>query len=726
MLLRLDPRDAFSRPFEKRTRSAIRRRIVVLRVALFDPYGDRARPVLVGLALVAVVAAIATAGAFLADPADAAPEPVLYDDTVELGLSAETDELMAESATVPRAQVFYSQLQYVVGYNGIESFVDRLGDGRTENQFGYPLVAYVETFDDREPGTTASGLFAASSPTGTPSWTPADEAAYVVDSDARTPAGETVVPFETERAAESFAATHGGAVVGWETVRSTAFDIDSAATVRSMVPERRDAADERIAAAERRSDRPVSVVVGDDAPTLGAAVDAAPPNTTVVVPPGTYEETVTVTEPITLVGDAAHVRGDGNGSVITVRAPGVALSGLTIAETGNQTRDPDAAREAAIDGSDGDDETEGSESAGADEAWDTNIQLGYGHGDAGIRALDAPGLFVDDVVIETNASGVLLRDGSDAVIRTLTVEGTDDWQDGFMGVTGIESQVTVTDSAFDGGRDGVYLHRADGSVVRNSSFAENRYGAHLMYTGDALIADNVFRDAVYGGITVMTRPARNAIVANDVSGSSAGIQASGTRTYVGHNTLADNGLGLSTSSRGSLYERNVLVDNEQGARATTVVPSSRVVANDFVGNDDHAGAGPGALRVWADGDRGNYWEGADVGFHAPGERAYRPTEPVDAALHSEPAAVAVRESPAAALLDRLRGTVPGARSGSIIDPVPASEPHAPDRVAAARASEERDPNDVGESANASASSTVTPPDATRRGAAADRTPVRHP
>jgi len=666
--------------------------------------------VLLGLTFVAVVAAVATAGAFLADPADAAPEPVLYDDVVELGLSAETDELMAESATVPRAQVFYSQLQYVVGYNGIESFVDRLDDGRTESQFGYPLVAYVETFDDREPGTTASGLFAASSPTGTPSWAPADEATYVVDSDAHTPAGETVVPFETERAAESFAATHGGAVVGWEAVRSTAFDVDSAATVRSMVPERRAAADERIAAAERRSDRPVSVVVGDDAPTIGAAVDAAPPNTTVVVPPGTYEETVTVTEPITLAGDEAHVRGDGNGSVITVRAPGVAVSGLTIDGTGNRTRDPDAAREAAIGGGGEDDETadnetEGGESAGADETWDTNIQLGYGHGDAGIRALAAPGLFVDDVGIETNASGLLLRDGSDAVVRDLRVDGTDDWRDGFMGVTGIESRVTVTDSAFDGGRDGVYLHRADGSVVRNSSFAENRYGTHLMYTGDALIADNVFRDEVYGGITVMTRPARNAILGNDVKGSSAGIQASGTRTYVGHNTLADNGLGLSTSSRGSLYERNVLVDNEQGARATTVVPSSRVVANDFVGNDDHAGAGPGALRVWADGDRGNYWEGADVGFHAPGERAYQPTDPVDAALHREPAAIAVRESPAVALLDRLRGTVPGARSGSIIDPAPASEPHAPDRVAAAKGAGPGDRHETAAPRNATVSAT---------------------
>ena len=631
----------------------------------FDPYGDPSLPVRLALATLLLVAAAATAGAFVADPESAAPSPVAYDDVVELGLSSETDALMAGSATIPRTQVFYSQLQYVVGYNGVESLAAAFDDDRTERQFGYPIVAYVETFDDARPGTTETGLFEAER---NGEWTPAPEAVYVVESDARSPAGETVVPFRERGAADAFVADHGGRAVDWETVRGLSFDADSAAVVRETAPERWNAADRRVAAAERRADRPVSVVVGEDAPTIEAALAAAPANTTVVVPPGTYEETPTVNESVTIAGDDARISGDGNGSVITVRAPDVAITGIAVDGSGNETRDPEAAREAR--------DREG-------EAWDTNIQLGYGHGDAGIRAVGAPGLFVDDVAIEANASGLLLREGSHAVVRDLRVDGTDRWQDGFMGVTGMQSRVTVTDSAFAGGRDGIYLHRADGSVVRNSSFTDNRYGVHLMYTGDALIADNAFRDELFAGVTVMTRPSGNAIVGNDVRNSSAGIQASGTRAYLGYNTLVGNELGFSTSSRGSLYERNVAANNELGARATTVVPSSRVVANDFVGNADHAAAGAGALRVWADGDRGNYWEGANVGVHEPGERAYRPTSPVDGALHREVAVVAVRESPAVALLDRLRGTIPGARSGSIIDPAPATEPYSPDRVAAA-------------------------------------------
>ena len=634
-------------------------------MAVFDPFGERSRRVLAALVVIGALAGVTTVGAFVVDPAAAAPEPVAYDDTVELGLSSETDVLMRGDARIPRVQVFYSQLQYVVGYNGVESFVATIDDGRTETQFGYPLVVYVETFDGGNPSVTESGYFTAERAT---EWIPAGDAAYVVGSDARSPAGETVVPFASRQAATAFAADHGGRVTDWETVRRSSFDVDSAASVRSVAPARWEAADKRVAAAARTADRPVSVVVGTDEPTISAAVEAAPSNTTVVVPPGTYTEQVVVNRSITIVGRNATVRGNGTGSVITVRAPNVALSRLHVAGAGNQTRDPEAARRQARD----------------DGSWDTNIQLGYGYGDAGIRAIDAPGLFVDDVTVQTNASGILLRAGSDAVVRALRVDGSDDWRDGFMGITAMESQVTVTDSVFDGGRDGIYAHRADGSIVRNSTFRGNRYGTHLMYTGDALIADNTFRDARFGGITVMTRPSGNAIVGNDVRRSGAGIQASGTRAYVAYNTLAHNGLGFSTSSRGSLYEHNVVVGNEEGAHATTVVPSSRVVANDFVANDRHAIAGPGALRVWAAEGRSNYWEGATVGLHEPGSRAYRPTSAVDAALHREVAAAALRESPAMALLDGLYGTVPGARSGSIVDPDPATEPFAPDRVAAAQ------------------------------------------
>ncbi|MFC6752215.1 nitrous oxide reductase accessory protein NosL, partial [Halorubrum tibetense] len=175
-----------------------------------DPFDEGSR--LVGWLAVAVVllAAVVTAGAFLADPTTATPDPVAYDDTVELGLSAETDAQMAGDATVPRAQVFYSQYQYVVGYNGVGTLIEALERDRTDRQFGFPLVVYVSTFDGSDPTTTDDELFAA---TDNPAWTPATDAVYVVGSNARSPAGEVVVPFADRTAATAFAADHGGEVV---------------------------------------------------------------------------------------------------------------------------------------------------------------------------------------------------------------------------------------------------------------------------------------------------------------------------------------------------------------------------------------------------------------------------------------------------------------------------------------------------------------------------------
>jgi len=221
------------------------------------------------------------------------------------------------------------------------------------------------------------------------------------------------------------------------------------------------------------------------------------------------------------------------------------------------------------------------------------------------------------------------------------------------------SRVTVTDSAFEGGRDGIYLHRADGSVVRNSTFTDNRYGTHLMYTGDALIADNAFRNELFGGITVMTRPSGNAIVGNDVRNSSAGCRrlvpgrTSGTtRSSATNSASRPARAGRCTSAT---WPRTTSWAHER-PRSSRRAGSSRTTSS---ATRTTRPPGRGALRLGRRRPR-ELLGGANVGVHEPGERAYRPTAPVDAALHREVAAVAVRESPAVALLDRLRGPFPGA------------------------------------------------------------------
>lgn len=605
-------------------------------------------------------------GAFAVDLGSARPDPVPYDETVELGVSAEAEQAAEHrGATIPRVQVFYSQYRYVVGYAGVAQAIAALDEPGREQQFGYPLAVYTSDYAGRSP-RCANGTLVTDT---NPDWVSATAATFVVGSRATLAGESVVVPFSATADAAAFADDCGGRVVDWDALRRAPPPVPSAAGVKSNVDDRRARADRQVAAAESLLDRDVSTVVGRDAPTIRAAVAAAPPNTTVLVPDGTYDEHVTVEKPLTLRGENATLDGGGNGTLIEVRADDVAITGFTLRGVGNATRAANA-----------------SESGD----WDAPIQQGYGEGDAGIAATNVSDLYVHDVTIHTPANGVLLRRVPGAVVDDLRVYGAEEWLDGFMGVIAMNDPVIVQSSHVEGGRDGVYLHRAHGTVVRNNTFLNQRFGVHLMYTSDTLIADNVARGQQGSGVVVMTRPTANAIVGNDVRHANGGIFVGGSMSYVARNVVVDTDRGMVAYATLSTYEHNVLYGNEVGFAASTVVPSNRVVENDFVDNDRHATAGPGPLRIYTEDGRGNYWEGAydmaPAGGGGEGTlgRAYSPTDELDRRLHRSDAAVTLSAAPTVRGLRAFRGTTPGFRKASIVDLAPLRRPANPDLLARAR------------------------------------------
>jgi nitrous oxidase accessory protein NosD len=406
-------------------------------------------------------------------------------------------------------------------------------------------------------------------------------------------------------------------------------------------------------------DRPVSVVVGDDAPTVAAAIDVAPPNTTVVVPTGTYTERVEISKPLTLRGHGSEtlLSGDGQGTVVTVNATGVAVTDLRIEGVGTETLD----------------------TGGDAEGWDSIVERTYGRGDAGVAVVDGSRVVVSRVHVDTPSNGILVRDADDVVVTNVTVRGDPTGGAGYMGVMAMRSPVVVRDSEFSGGLDGVYAHRADGLVVQNSTMRDARFGVHLMFTSDALVAGNAARNTSTG-VVVMTRPSGNAVVGNDVRASSHGVVTAGADSYVARNVLVDNDVGLKIGSRTSLYRHNVVARNGVGVEATSFVASNRVVGNDFVDNDRHARAPAGPLRLWATADAGNYWDTA-VGLGADGSlsRPYRPTDPLDARL-DEPGTTTLARAPVLVGLRALQGAVPGMRTGGIVDTHPEPTPVNPARI----------------------------------------------
>lgn len=611
--------------------------------------------------------AIVAIGLFGVDvEAETTPEPVSFDETVPVGLTL-SDELRLETedqnVALPRVQVFYSQYPYVVGYYGVERYLAAQDEPAHDQQFGYPLAAYVSVYEDQV-RLTDEGYPRTD---GAIDWYPVEDALYVVDSQATTPAGEAVVAFASADRAVQFRERYGGEIRYWTDVRDRSFDSDDATTVRERTATQHQHADDLIENATASLDRPESVVVGEDAETIQEAIDGASSGETVVVPNGTYHESIEIDRSLTVQGSGdTHLVGPGKGTVLNVTADEVAVTSLTISGVGGETPGAGATDDHVHDHGDADD---------ADEAWDADIEDDYARGDAGIAVSNATGVLIDQVRIQTPASGIMLLDSPESVITNSTVIGHPDYREAHMGVVAMRSPGVIQHSTFEQGLDGVYTHRADGIVVRNNRMTANRMGVHMMHTSAALIGGNDITDQASTGIFVMTGPARNSLAGNEISGSPTGIEIGGTDSYVADNVLRENDLGLRIETTSSIYERNVILDNQFGAATWSLLPTNRVVENDFVGNDRHVSRSAGPLRIWTHEGVGNYWEGA-VGKTDGStiDRRYSPTANLDSQLHRTDGAPALAQAPALAALAGVEETVSGMRSGEIVDTAPLCEP----------------------------------------------------
>ena len=605
-------------------------------------------------------------------------DPVSFDDTIVLTDLTDAERRVADQhdLAVPRAEAFYSRYRYVVGYVGLSSLVTGLSGDVQARQFGDPLDVLVTDYGTADLAVTDDGYLRKTG--GYTTWVPVEDASFVVDSRVRRPGGEIVVPFSERDDAAAFVDAHGGRIVDWETLREREFDTARRSTTAgfALAEERDSWADDATERARTLDDRPVSVVVGEDADTLAAAVERAPPNTTVRVPAGTYEDVnVTVRKPVTIAGAGANATtlvGTGNGSVLRAFDSAVGVTDLGIEGVGEGRSRSNVSVDA--------------------NRWDALVMRSYAHAASGIAFENASGSYVADVAITTPANGVTVRYSDGVVIERVHVDGRSPWRAGFMSTLAAHSRVVVQASTFDGGRDGVYLHVADGTVVRGNEFANLRFGVHEMYTSDTLVARNAVSNATTG-VVVMTRPERNVVLENAVRDSGGGVDVAGRSSYVLRNVVVANGVGLDIGSYRTLYAENTVYGNDVALRGSTLIPTNVVTRNDVARNDVFAETSLGPVRVWTDDGRGNYWRGApgsDTDGDGVLDRQFRPTGAVD--RHAAvPDVHVLGRSPAVGLLRSQATAMPGLRPQGVMDVAPLASPVRPDVLATVTATVNADP-----------------------------------
>ncbi|MBI4346703.1 MAG: nitrous oxide reductase family maturation protein NosD [Elusimicrobia bacterium] len=360
---------------------------------------------------------------------------------------------------------------------------------------------------------------------------------------------------------------------------------------------------------------------------LQPLLDAAAPGSVVELAGGRFEGPAVIDKRLTLRGRGAVIDARGSGTVLTVKAPGVLLEGLTLRRSGASLLEEDAGLTVIA------------------------------------ASVTARGLLLEDVlfgVFASNAPGFVLED-SRLAGKPLDVGRRGD----LIRIWNCD-RVRLSRNRVTGGRDMV-LWFSTGSVVEGNVATQGRYGLHFMHTDGARVVGNEFRDNSVGLYVMYSKDLQ--IVDNlferhrGPSGSGLGLKESDLIDARG-NVFRDNRQGIfvdqspvveenANAFRGNLFAYNDV--------ALALMPGVR--GNVFEGNafEDNLqqvsvrGGGVPSGNDWT----GNYW--SDYAGYGRGERGhapYRAERVVERLADARPLARFFLYTPAAQAIELAARTFP--------------------------------------------------------------------
>ncbi len=345
---------------------------------------------------------------------------------------------------------------------------------------------------------------------------------------------------------------------------------------------------------------------------LIAALRAAAPGATVLVPPGVYPAPIVIDKPLTLLAQpGAVVDGGGRGDLLHVNAPDVTVRGLTLRGSGDSLDRENAGLVVA-----------------AQRATIEGVQL-------------------EDVLL-----GILLRDADDARVCNNSIRGKplDPGRRGDAIRLWNSHDVLVEGNRIDGARD-VVIWYSRGATLRNNSVQNCRYGLHFMYASDSLLEGNRLTDNSVGVFLMYSHDVairRNVLARNrGPSGYGVGLKDMDAVT-IEQNLISANRVGIyfdNSPQRLDSYgdvRANVLAYNDVGLAFLPSVKRNRIVENALIENIQQVAvlsSGDFCGNEFALDGRGNYWSdyaGFDGNRDGRGDLAYQPVSLFENLMDREP------------------------------------------------------------------------------------------
>lgn len=363
-----------------------------------------------------------------------------------------------------------------------------------------------------------------------------------------------------------------------------------------------------------------------------------------ILAPGRHAGPVRIEIPLTLRGEpGAMIDAGGQGSVVTVDAPGVTVASLILTGSGRSHQD-----------------------------IDSGVLL----------TKKARGAQVLDNQIVGNLYGVDIHGARDARVAGNRITGLrlarmNDRGNGVY-VWNAPGSV-VEDNEIRYGRDGIFSNISKRNTYRNNVMRDLRFAIHYMYTNDSEIAGNVSIGNHLGFALMYS----DRITARDnisIKDRDYGLMLNYTKSSDIFGNLVTKGAGKCAfiyNSHQNLLAENVFDGCDIGIHFTAGSERNTITGNAFVGNRTQVKYVGTRDVEWSFEGRGNFWSdhpSFDLDGDARADSAYRPNDLMDHILWSQPAAKLLLGAPAVQLVRWSQEQFPATLPGGVVDSYPLTEP----------------------------------------------------
>ncbi len=376
---------------------------------------------------------------------------------------------------------------------------------------------------------------------------------------------------------------------------------------------------------------------GDGA--LQQAIRSASAGDTIVVSPGVHLGPIIIDKDVTVRGkEGAIIDGQGTSRVVTIDAPSVKLTGLTI------------------------------------------------RGSGGLLATEDSGVFVtkrgEGSIVENNnitgnLIGVYLKGPRDAVVRGNRISGRSDLRLNERG-NGVHLWNTpgsvVEGNDISQGRDGIFVTTSKRNTFRDNRIHNVRFAVHYMYTNDSEVSGNVSAGNHLGYAIMYS--SRIKVKRNSSKGDRKYgflLNYANRSDFDGNFVEGANKCVFIYNANRNTFRRNMFRDCQIGIHFTAGSERNSISENAFIQNRAQVKYVGTRHIEWSANSRGNYWSdnlAFDLNSDGIADEPYKPNDVVDQLVWRHPAAKLLLTSPAVHVLRWAQSVFPSLYPGGVTDSAP--------------------------------------------------------